>query len=102
NVVIAGASGAVFGVYGAFAAKLVMHRAQIDPEAWRRTVRSLGSFLLLNAVIGLSVASISLSAHAGGFVVGAAVGAALLAGTGPRRVRRPLLLLVVGLALTAG
>jgi len=101
-VVTAGASGAVFGAYGAFGAKLVMHRAQIDPEAWRRTVRSLGGFLLLNAIIGLSMAGISVSAHFGGFVVGAGLGAALLAGEGPRRVRRPLLLLVLGLALTAG
>ncbi|MEO7731766.1 MAG: rhomboid family intramembrane serine protease, partial [Kofleriaceae bacterium] len=102
NVVSAGASGAVFGVYGAFGAKLVMHRAQIDPEAWQSTVRSLGSFLLLNAIIGLSMAGISVSAHFGGLVVGAGLGAALLAGDGPARRRRPLLLLGLGLALTAG
>ncbi len=103
NVVIAGASGAVFGVYGAFGAKLVLHRRQIEPESWRRTVRSLGGFLLLNAIIGLSTAGISVSAHVGGFLVGAAAGAALLAGTRAveTRLQRTLGLAVVGVALTA-
>jgi rhomboid protease GluP len=100
NAVSAGASGAVFGVYGAFAAFLVLRRAEIQEEAWRRTARSLGRFLVLNLLIGLGVASISLSAHVGGVVVGFGVGAALLAGgraAQPRRLRA-LALLVLGLA----
>jgi len=103
NVVSAGASGAVFGIYGAFGAKLALHRAQIDPQVWRRTARSLGSFLVLNAVIGLSTSGISLSAHIGGLIVGVAAGAALL--VGPRaeatRSRRALVIVVIGVALTA-
>ena len=103
NVVSAGASGAVFGVYGALGAKLVMHRAQFEPELWSKTMRRLGTFLVLNAIVGLSAKGISLSAHVGGLVVGVAVGAALLAGAGTPhgRTRRALGLAALGIALTA-
>jgi rhomboid protease GluP len=104
NAVSAGASGCVFGVYGAFGAKLAIHRDQFEPAAWSATVRRLGSFLALNAVIGLTASGISLSAHVGGFVVGAAAGAALLvrAGGGHARPLRALGLAALGVALTAG
>ena len=103
NVVVAGASGAVFGVYGAFGAKLVLHRPQFEPEAWQRTMRRLVTFLILNAAVGLTARGISISAHIGGLLVGVALGAGLLAGSGaaPARTRRALALAVVGLALTA-
>lgn len=103
NVVSAGASGAVFGVYGALGAKFVMHRAEFEPEAWSKTMRRLGTFLALNAIVGLSAKGISLSAHIGGLVVGIAVGAALLAGAGTTQVRtrRALGLAALGIALTA-
>jgi len=99
----AGASGAVFGVYGAFGAFLVLRRSQMDPDAWRRTARSIGQFLVLNLVIGLAASGISLSAHVGGLVTGFAVAAGLLVGPGfaPQRPRRAALLAAVGLALTA-
>lgn len=103
NVVIAGASGAVFGVYGALGAKLVMHRAQFEPEQWSKTMRRLATFLGVNLAIGLTTPSISLSAHAGGFIVGVAVGAALLARAPSEwsRTRRALGLAALGIALTA-
>jgi len=101
--VTAGASGAVFGVYGAFGAFLVLRRSQIEADSWKRTARSLGSFLVLNLVVGLSVKSISISAHLGGLLVGFGLGAALVPGIGAARPRsrRPLGLAVLGLALTA-
>ena len=103
NAVSAGASGAVFGVYGAFGAFLVLRRSQMDAELWRRTARSIGTFLILNLVVGLSATGVSLSAHAGGLLVGFGLGAALLAGArAPRqRVPRALGLAVLGLALSA-
>jgi len=103
NVVMAGASGAVFGAYGAVGAKLVLHRAQFEPEIWRQTMRRLATFLVLNAAVGLTARSISLSAHIGGLLVGAALGAGLLVGAGAAqaRTRRALAFAVVGLALTA-
>lgn len=103
NVVSAGASGCVFGVYGAFGAKLVLHRDRFEPEAWMGTMRRLGTFLVLNMVVGLTTAGISVSAHVGGFIVGAALGAALLAGAGAEqaRMRRALGFAALGVALTA-
>jgi membrane associated rhomboid family serine protease len=102
--VIAGASGCVFGVYGAIGAKLVMHREQFDPAAWQKTMQRLGTFLGLNLVIGLSSSSISLSAHVGGLAVGAAAGVALLAGAHAeqQRTRRTLAIALIGLAVIAG
>lgn len=103
NGVIAGASGCVLGVYGAIGAKLVLHRAQFDPAAWQKTIRRLATFLGLNLVIGLASQSISLSAHIGGFAVGAAAGVALLAGANAdqQRGRRTLAIAAIGLALIA-
>ena len=103
NVVTAGASGAVFGVYGALGAKLVVDRAQFDPTEWSNTMRRLGTFLGINLVIGVTTPSISLSAHIGGLLVGVALGAALLAGapSAQTRTRRALGLAALGIALTA-
>lgn len=104
NAVAAGASGAVFGVYGGFGAFLVLRRAQIEPESWKRTARSIGQFLLINLAFGLFAPGISLSAHVGGLVVGFAAGAALLAGAKAEAQLplRALAVAVVGVALTAG
>ncbi|HEU4731117.1 MAG TPA: rhomboid family intramembrane serine protease, partial [Kofleriaceae bacterium] len=101
--VTAGASGAVFGVYGAFAAFLVLRRSQIPEEVWQRTARSLASFLVINLVFGLTASGISLSSHVGGFIVGFAGGATLLAGAraDAQRTGRSLAILVAGLGLTA-
>jgi rhomboid protease GluP len=102
NAVNAGASGAVFGAYGAFGAFLVLRRSQIDAEVWQRTARSIGGFLVLNLVVGLAAPGVSLSAHAGGLLVGFGLGAALLAGAGAtrHRARRVVGLAVLGAALT--
>jgi len=103
HAVTAGASGAVFGIYGGFGAFLVLRRAQIQSDAWQRTARSIGTFLGLNLMIGLTAKGISLSAHVGGVIVGFGAGAALLAGSGAaqKRTLRVLGLLVIGIALTA-
>ncbi|MGH7438460.1 MAG: rhomboid family intramembrane serine protease [Polyangiaceae bacterium] len=95
--VSAGASGAVFGMFGAFTGVMVVRRDRIQPEAWKRTMRSLGAFFGINLVFGLSQSAIDLSAHLGGLATGF-VGAYVLARTA-RPTSRPLLraLIVVGL-----
>jgi membrane associated rhomboid family serine protease len=100
----AGASGAVFGVYGAFGAFLWLRRAHIPPDLWSKTVRSMGFFLALNLVFGLSVPSIDMSAHVGGLVAGAGAGALLLVGRAAR-TRRPVRsvgLAAIGVAIAVG
>jgi rhomboid protease GluP len=97
--VSAGASGAVFGMFGAFTGVMVVRRDRIQPEAWKRTMRSLGTFFGINLVFGLSQSTIDLSAHLGGLATGF-VASYLLAKTA-RPNSSPLLraLIVLGLAI---
>lgn len=69
-IVTVGASGAIFGVFGAIFAYSVAHRAQLDPEVRAKQMKSMGTFVALNLVIGFSIPQISLAAHIGGFVSG--------------------------------
>jgi rhomboid protease GluP len=71
NAVTVGASGAVFGIYGAFAAFLLVRRSAIPPAVWHPLARSLGSFFVLNLVVGLASEGVSLTAHIGGLIAGA-------------------------------
>jgi rhomboid protease GluP len=100
GAVSAGASGAVFGMFGAFTAVMVVGRKRIDPGAWSRTMRSLGTFFALNLAIGLSARSIDLAAHVGGLVAGF-VGSFVLARTASPTAR-PLLRAFVLAGVGAG
>lgn len=64
---VVGASGAVFGLFGAVL--VVLRRVGAD-------ARQILVFLAINAVIGFVVPGIAWQAHLGGLVVGAALGAA--------------------------
>jgi rhomboid protease GluP len=97
HAVSAGASGAVFGMFGAFTAVMVVRRSQIDPGAWQRTMRSLGAFFAINLMFGLTQRSIDLSAHFGGLAVGF-VGAFVLAKTASPSARSMWRALAVALA----
>lgn len=107
NAVSAGASGAVFGMFGAFSAAMVVRRKQVDPRAWQATMRSLGTFFALNIVFGLSQTSIDLSAHIAGLAVGF-VGAFALAKTASRAAKpvshalRALLVAALGAGVAFG
>ena len=95
DAVSAGASGAVFGMFGAFTGVMVARRTQVDPDRWKRTMRSLGTFFAINLVYGLAQSSIDLSAHLGGLAVGFLGGFALAKAASPT-ARRPLRALLVG------
>jgi rhomboid protease GluP len=101
NGVSAGASGAVFGVYGAFAGFLVVRRSTIDPAVWSKTARSIGVFVLMNLAFGLSVPGIDMSAHIGGIVAGFAGAVVLSIGAHPaeQHKARVLGVLAVGIAV---
>jgi membrane associated rhomboid family serine protease len=82
-----GASGAVFGLFGAF---LVLNR-----HLGRSSAGMYGT-LLVNAVIGFVIPNIAWQAHLGGFLTGAAA-AGLVAGLNAPAARRWQLPALVGL-----
>lgn len=69
-IVSVGASGAVFGVFGAILAYLLAHRDQLEPTVRSKQLKSIGSFMGLNLILGIAAAGIDLAAHMGGFVAG--------------------------------
>lgn len=101
-----GASGAIFGLYGALLSFLWRERRTLPPREFRWLFWGAALFSVAIIAFGLLVPGIDNAAHVGGFVSGALLGAAL----GPRastermwlsaRLSVPLLLIVwLGLAL---
>lgn len=75
--VSAGASGAIFGVFGALQGFTWRSHSQTPKVIYQRLRDSGISFLALNLAFGWLVPGIDLSAHIGGFVVGFLGGAIL-------------------------
>jgi len=71
-----GASGAIFGIFGALAGFFLVHRERIEAQS-KAFMKSFGMIIALNVLLGLSIPSIDMSAHIGGFVAGL-IGGALL------------------------
>jgi rhomboid protease GluP len=72
--VIIGASGAVFAVYGALLAFMLIRRGAFSKQALRGIGGSAAAFVLYNILFGLTVPGISNAAHLGGLVSGFALG----------------------------
>jgi rhomboid protease GluP len=104
HAVSAGASGAVFGMFGAFSAVMLVRRKQIEPRAWQATMQSLGTFFALNLVFGLSQKSIDMSAHVAGLAVGfvAAFALAKTANGAVKPLFRALLVAALGAGVAFG
>jgi rhomboid protease GluP len=101
-VVSAGASGAIFGVYGALGAVMLLHRQTIPPVALKRLGRVAGTFIVYNLVYGVGHSGIDNLAHLGGLFGGALAGAFLFRPLVPDRPpapRRPALAVAVALAV---
>jgi rhomboid protease GluP len=64
-----GASGAIFGVFGALAGFFLAHYRRIGAYS-REFMKDFAVMLGLNLLLGLSIASIDMSAHLGGLVAG--------------------------------
>jgi membrane associated rhomboid family serine protease/Tfp pilus assembly protein PilF len=73
----AGASGAIFGIAGAFVSYLVLKKAAIPASLVRQNLRSLAVFILLNLSIGAASGHIDNSAHLGGLAAGLVIGAVI-------------------------
>ena len=67
--VAVGASGAIFGIFGALAGVLLAKGALYRPMP-RGFLQDFGTVLVINLVIGLVIPSIDLAAHIAGLVVG--------------------------------
>lgn len=82
NALTAGASGAIFGLMGAYA---------IVAMSMRLDVKGIGVLLVLNVGVSFLVPGISLAAHLGGLVVGAVAALALVVAPRslPARTGRP-------------
>ena len=82
NVVSAGASGAIFGIYGGLAALLLRHPRAVPLEVLSHFSKSTIGFLGYNLVLGFWLASkemvnVDNAAHIGGLVAGFLCGLAL-------------------------
>jgi len=64
-----GASGAIFGIFGAVAGYVIAHRHRLG-DRFGAILREFGGVLVLNLVLGFSIPGIDMSAHIGGLVIG--------------------------------
>jgi len=69
-----GASGAIFGVFGAFLAFFLKERRQIPPSTLRRHWLSTAAFVVFNLVTGAMQPAVDNAAHVGGLLSGIALG----------------------------
>lgn len=102
----AGASGAVFGVFGALLGFVVLRSDSVPAELLRHFRRSVLTFLVFNLIIGLSIPGIGLAAHLGGmaagFVCGLVLSQPLRVGMGSARLlRNAVLVVLAGVSLPA-
>jgi rhomboid protease GluP len=74
----AGASGAIFGLYGAVFGFLLIKRGTLNPAVIRSIGKSAGIFVLYNVVYGTISRTTDLSAHFGGLITGFLLGMALI------------------------
>jgi len=74
TAVSAGASGAIFGIYGALAAILIKHRNLIPPLILKTIKSSTFSFIVYNLGFGLMIPFIDNAAHVGGLMSGFMIG----------------------------
>jgi len=64
-----GASGAIFGIFGAMAGFFLAHREKIEAHT-KAFMKEFAIIIGINLVIGFSIPSVDVSAHVGGLFVG--------------------------------
>lgn len=83
--VSAGASGAVFGVYGALGGFLLRQRSAIPPKVLSRLGGVAAAFIGYNTLYAFTRANVDVAAHVGGALAGAIAGAYLARPLAPAR-----------------
>jgi rhomboid protease GluP len=105
-VTSAGASGAIFGLYGVLLGFLVRSRGSIPKEVLQRLQKSAVVFIGYNVFYGLAQTGIDNAAHFGGigagFVLGLLAAQPLTLDARPKRLKRAVLAALPMLALIAG
>ena len=96
DVVSVGASGAIFGIFGALLAFLLTHRRSLPASVFGPMRSMTLSFVGYSLLLGFAIPGVDNAAHIGGLLGGVIIGGALAAGSAGRM--RALL----GLALAAG
>jgi rhomboid protease GluP len=99
-----GASGAIFGLAGALFTAIKLGEFTVSRAELSGTLRSLGAFVVYNLIFGFVLPGVDNSAHIGGLITGAILGA-LIALMAPRQEdapRRAVIFLGVILALAFG
>ncbi len=103
KAVSGGASGAIFGVFGALMIGLWRERERLDPREFRWMFWGAAAFAAVTIGFGFVIDGIDNAAHLGGFVSGALVAVflapALPVPAAPRRVLRSVAALVWGAAV---
>ena len=103
-VVGAGASGAIFGVYGGLLGFLLLERGVVPVRAATGIAKSAGIFVLYNLVAGFARPETDQVAHVGGLVTGFVAGCALAqplrAGLGQLRPVRAAVVTLVFAAIS--
>jgi len=64
-----GASGAIFGIFGALIGFFIAHRHRLGPQA-KEVFQDFAAIIGINVILGLAMPSIDMSAHIGGFFTG--------------------------------
>ncbi len=64
-----GASGAIFGIFGAMAGFFLAHREKIEAHT-KAFMKDFAIIIGINLVIGFSIPSVDVSAHVGGLIAG--------------------------------
>lgn len=78
QAVSGGASGAIFGIYGAFLVYLLHERRRLHPGDFRWMFWGATAFSGITLMLGFLIPGIDNAAHIGGFVTGSTAGFALL------------------------
>jgi rhomboid protease GluP len=82
-----GASGAVFGVFGALLSHVLVCRASVPPGLFHRLRKALLGFIAYSLIAGFLLPGIDNAAHVGGLLAGLVLGAALAEPLGETTLR---------------
>lgn len=101
SVVSIGASGAIFGLFGALGAAMIRQRQHIPPSVFQSIRKETIAFVVYNVLFGLAVPGIDNAAHLGGLAAGFFLGlAAMRSFSTQRRPKQSLVTLPATLALS--